>query len=359
VEEGIVRIVAVGLGAVALAAFGGMACGGEDDSSGWVRPAAPVLGQGLPAEVEHPVAAAIHRLQRAFADDDYAGVCAEITPAAARYAGQAAHGDPTTCKRDVRRLFGLIRKGNGWRHAGAPLVTDVAVNGSRATATVALDRRWRAQIPLTRTDGRWRLSGLFGAARGHAQQVMRATVESDFPPPGGAPVEVTGADGKPCPALSETRFPAISGGCRIDLSSRIAPLTMLTPLGDFKFDECSIDYRVLVDAAGRTLTDEFQVLGDRRSVACGDVNGCYDFAAAELVPWRGRIYPDGEDGFVHRMDMCLSTCVGYFVGELKLRLWREDGAWRAQPIDGGGDTGFRFDHLLKARGELDIRAGGN
>jgi hypothetical protein len=132
------------------------------------------------------------------------------------------------------------------------------------------------------------------------------------------------------------------------------PLTMLTPFGDFQFERCSIDYRVRVDSQGRTWTEDFEVNGGPRSVACGDVNACYDRSRESLVPWRGRLYPDEEGGFVHRMDMCLRTCAGYFIGELEVRMDEEDGAWSARPVDGGGDSGFRFDDPLKVRTDVEL-----
>lgn len=345
----------MGLVALVLATLGGAGCGGNSERAADIGPAAPVLGRGLPPEVDHPVAEAIDRLQRAFVKRDYAGVCAYVTPAAARYAGTAAHGVATTCEHDMRRLFGLIRKGGGWRHAGAPRVVDVDVKGAAATATVALDSHWRARVPLVRRDGYWRLSGFFGAAPDRADEVFRSNPDAGFPPAGREPIEVTGADGAPCPELSEAGYPRLSGGCEIDVRSRIAPLTILTPLGDFEFERCSIDFRVRVDASGRTSTEEFQVDGNRKSVACGDVNGCYEASTKAYTPWRGRIYADGEGSFVHRMDMCLSTCVGFFVGELELRLSRDDRGWRAEPVDGGGTTGIRFGQRFDVSGRFDLR----
>lgn len=341
-----------------LLVLGASACGSDDEgTAGFAPPSTtPTVGDGLPLEVRHPVARTVDRLQRAFANSDYAGFCAWVTPSAAREAGEAAHGTATTCERDVRRLFGLINKGGGWRHVNAPRVTRVDMQGDTATATVALDRRWQAQVALARRNGQWQLDGLFGVPTKDALQLVERIAGTAFPPSGDEPVRVEDSDGSPCPDLDETDYPAIKGGCRLQMAGRITPLTILAPFGDFEFEHCSIAYRVRIDAAGRTWTEDFDVQGGPDSAACGDVNACYDSRREVLAPWRGRIYPDGNDRFVQRMDMCLRTCVGYFVGRLNMRLVREEDAWRAVPIDGGGDTGFRFDSQLVVKGDFDLVA---
>ena len=237
--------------------------------------------------------------------------------------------------------------------------TNVEVDGAKAVATVALDRRWRARAWLDRQDGRWRLSGLFGTPPGLAQRTAEEIADASFPAARGSGVEAPNGDGEPCPDLSQAAYPKVSGGCRVELSTPVIPLTILTPFGDFEFERCAIDYRVRVDSSGRTWTEDFEVTGDERSVACGDVNPCYDYSVEDLAPWRGRIHPDGQDAFVHRTDMCLQTCVGHFVGELTMRLVRDGDAWRAEPVDGGGDSGFRFDSPLRVKGDLDIDATGS
>jgi hypothetical protein len=344
------------MGVIACVALTGSACGaGDGDRSNAATRTAPIVGHGLPPKVDHPVTEAIDDLQRAFASKDYTALCAGVTQAAAKQAGTAGHGTPTTCRRNVRRLFRMIEKGNGWRHVGAPRVTSVKVDGRAAMATVALDERWQARIPLAREAGRWRLSGLFGASPRQARQTMADIADADFPPAGGEPVRVVDGEGRPCPVLSETKFPSVSGGCRIDLSSAIMPLTILTPFGDFQFSRCSFDYHVHVDATGRTWNTDFQVNGDTKSAACGDVNECYDLQAMALIPWRGRIVPDGNGQYLHRVDMCLATCVGNFIGELVVRLSHDDRGWRGEPVDGSGNSGFRFDGPLAVKGRFDIQ----
>jgi hypothetical protein len=340
------------LALLAITATGATACGNHDS-----RPApdtSPVIGQGLPPEVDHPAATAIDELQQAFVKRNYGQICAGITREAAEDAGKAAHGSPTTCTRDMRRLFGMIRDGGGWRHEGAPRVIEVENDGSDAVVTVALERRWKARVPMTKVEGRWKLSGFFGTPLAGAERVAQRIPATDYPEVPGKPVRATKVDGTPCPALLEDGYPLIDGGCTIRVSGRIAPVTILTALGDFKFDDCSLEYRIGVDLRGRTWIEDFEVGGDPRSVACGDVNACYVKALNAEVPWRGRIRRDSEGDLVHQTDMCLMTCVGSFIGDLRVRLVPDDDGWRGEPIDGGGDSGLRVDNALVMRGEIDF-----
>jgi hypothetical protein len=302
------------------------------------------------------IVGALDELQRAFVDDDYDALCDHVTPLAALKAGEAAHGEATTCQRDLRRLFALIRNGGGWRHVSAPRVTRVAINGSSASATVTLNRHWQADIPFIRWRGRWRLDGLFGTSSVRAQRVARATSRTGSPAATGKPIEVSNGKGESCGELSESAYPKISGGCRIKLAGKVVPLTILTPFGDFRFDRCSITYEVSVDSEGRTWTEELDATTDTRGSACGDIDPCYDSEIEEYVPWRGRIYRDGRD-FVHRMNMCLRTCVGYFVGDLEVRLHHGPHGWFAVVPYGGGRSGFRFNSSpLVVRGGFDLSA---
>jgi hypothetical protein len=354
----------IAVGAVTGAALTGAACGGGDGDPASNVGAAPVIGSGLPREVDHPVTEAVDRLQEAFVADDVDGVCDLVTRGAQLQAGSAAHGDPTTCERDLRKLFSMIEKGGGWRAQGEPRVTAVEADGDHAVATVALDRRWKAELPFARRNGTWRLNGFFGVPTQRAQSVSGAIPRASFPPAEGAGVEVLDADGSPCPALTDEDYPVVGGGCGIRISSRGMPMNILTAFGYFKFDDCSLDYRVRVDGEGRTWTEPIEVEGaagakPTDSGGCGDVATCFNEALDESVPWRGRLRGDGSGGFVHHVDMCLRTCVGSFIGDLVVRLIPEGDGWRAEAVDGGGPAGFRFEGPLTVRTDAEIRTVGS
>jgi hypothetical protein len=340
------------LGALALLALSGLACGGGDEPP--VARDTSAASQPLPPDARRSASAALRGMQRAFAASEYARLCAGMTRAAARQAGEAGHGTPTKCPRDVRRLLTMLREGGGLREASPPRTIGVERDGSGVTATVARDRPWKARVPLTREGGDWLLSGFFGATNDKAEEIARAGGDTDFPPPGREPLEVANTAGDPCPGLSEGGYPRVSGGCRVRLSSRVMPLRIRTLFGSFGFDECSIHYRVRIDSSGRTWTDDFKVGAGPQSKACGDIDACYAVSFFETAPWRGRVYPGEGETFIHRSDICLRTCVGVFVGELAVRLTRVGDGWRAEPVDGGGDSGLSFDSPLEVEGDVDI-----
>jgi hypothetical protein len=330
------------------------ACGDGDKVA---QPAATAPAKPPPgAEPRHPVTRAVHDLRDRFDSDDFAGICVLMTQAAKLDAGKIAHLSPTTCARDVRRVFTMIRDGGGWLDGRAPHVVSVRERGSTAWATIWVDG-WRARIPFVRQGGRWRLDGFFGISSPRLKAIERAAPDAPFPPPGGA-VEVTDSDGAACGSTSDARYPKIAGGCVARVSSRLAGVEMLTPFGGFKFGDCSVNYRVRVDGEGRTWTDEWEVEGGMQS-GCSDINPCVKERTAtfyDRLPWKGRIRPDGKGGFRHHMDMCLRTCVGMFVGEYVVRLEHGEDGWKVAPEDGDA-TGFRFtDALPIVDGDLQLRA---
>jgi plastocyanin len=318
-------------------------CGNDDDSSGPLGPSPKV---------------AVSQLQEAFDDGDDEQICALITKSAQLQAGSMGHGTPKTCERDVSRALGMIDEAGGWDDSRAPKVVAVGGSGDAHTVTLALGA-WRARVPFVKRGDRWRLNGFFGTNPEHLKRVELAAREAPFPPAGAVPVGATTPDGRPCPKLSDARFPKVSGGCVMEVSAKSAPIRMLTPLGDFKFADCAVDYTVLVDAQGRTFTRDWEIegLSAKEETGCSDVNQCIVQSTYEYRPWKGRIRGDGRGGFVHHTDMCMRTCVGLFVGELVMRLVPDGKDWRVEPTD-VGESGYRFAGDLQASGDLHLRRRG-
>ena len=295
------------------------------------------------------VAVSIDELQRAFDDDDVSGICRLLTKPAMRQAGSFAHATPTTCVRDVEKAIGLIDDSDGWEDDSAPRVIEVTGDRRRRTAAVVTSDGWEAALPFERTAGRWRLDGFFGTSPAHLKRAERAAREKPFPPAHGGRLEVTDSAGTPCPRLTTARFPRVAGGCLMKVSSKKAPIRMLTPFGAFKFSDCSVSYDLRSDGEGRTWVGNWEVEGSRDS-GCSDVNQCLVPSTFSYQPWKGRLRATGDGGYVHDMSVCLRTCAGLFVGRIVMRLARDDDGWRLEPTTRGA-TGFLVDGPLQVGGD--------
>jgi hypothetical protein len=343
------RPVLAGLAIVlTVAALGVAGCDSGDGSSNAAVPAK--------SGPERAVAATVRRLQGAFAERDYAGLCELLSNDAKEQAGNTAHGSPTKCRDDVARVFSMIRKGGGLRHVAEGRVVSVEVAGDRATATLARDLGRRVEVPLLRAGGSWRLDSFFGTPPAQAEDFLAEVTEAGFPPAHGAGVEVRDSAGRPCPGLDDRRLPRIAGGCRIKLATDgTVPLTIATAFGEFEFSKCTIEQAVRVDASGRTWTDALifgREIGGGIN-ACGDAYRCTRNPDSEevpgkedLLPLRGRLRSAGDGTFVHEVDVCLETCIGYYAGKLVTQLSRDGQGWRAEASGGVGDSGFAFDASL-------------
>ena len=289
------------------------------------------------------------------------GVCALVARDARKQAGEVAHGVPTTCPRDMRRAFGLIAKGGGWLEGDKPRVVEASSKSTTAAVTLAADE-WMARVPFVKEAGSWKLAGFFGLAPDAVADVRESALDKPFPVPRGT-VEVSNDGGASCGQISNAGFPEIgitreaklTGGCMVRVAHASAPLEILTPFGAFKFSDCTVKYRVLIDGQGRTWTDKLQFSG-KEGTACGDAAACArplgktdpDY---EVLPWKGRIRSDGDGGFRHHMAACVATCIGTFAGEVVWDLAADDAAsgWRLETES--GRTGFRIDDSLALQGD--------
>jgi hypothetical protein len=168
----------------------------------------------------------------------------------------------------------------------------------------------------------------------------------------GGAVAVADGTGAPCWPLLADRYPHVAGGCVVGAGARRVRLTIGTAFGGFTFGTCELAYRVLVDRKGHTWTDSVVFRGPRNvNNGCSDVGACED-AANDPLPWRGRVSVVRDGRFVHRMDVCLDTCIGRYVGPLEVTLSRHGRGWRATAANVGiGRSGLRLDGRLALGGQ--------
>lgn len=294
------------------------------------------------AAEQKAVARALLGLQRAFKAGDRAEVCARMSPIARRQAGLVAHGQPDSCVQDLTEALKVIDSGGGLRASPFGPVA-VAAEGRRATATLALDGHGAVGVPLERTGKGWGLATFFGTSPLEALDAAAASRRAPYPSARGA-VTVGEAPNVPCLPLFAEDYPLIVGGCELSALAPRIRLTIGTAFGHFEFGECELKYRVMVDESGRAWTNAVEFNG------AGNINnGCADVQPCELekglaLPWRGRVSATPAGRFVHRMNVCLDTCIGFYAGTLSMTLERGERGWRAVATNEGvGNSGLRLD----------------
>jgi hypothetical protein len=295
-------------------------------------------GEEEPSAPRGPVAAAVLELQRSLADGDVDGVCARMTRSAMAQAGLMAHGKIESCQKDMRQALRLIDEGGGFRNSEELELTAIRRNGSNASATVTLDD-WESDVPLVRRGGKWKLDSFFGVP---TKQALRTVEARDGIPPSTA--DNFGAGEEPLVVVGKVR------------------VAILTAFGDFKLSDCEFTFSSKVGRDGRTWTYNFDRDGALDS-ACGDVEQCGAPEPDERysgknpggpTPWPGRLRRDG-DAYVHEMAACFWTCVGFFEGELSVRLARDGKSWRTDATDLQiGSQGLRLQGPFESSSRLDL-----
>jgi hypothetical protein len=254
---------------------------------------------------------ALDAIERSFEEGDYAETCDRLTRSAQIQVGLMAHGDVESCVRDLRQAAALFEPGGGFGESGT--VEDVVRTGPRADVRLDLDG-WRSDIPMVEEDDRWKLDSFFGIP---TDQAMR---------------EVSRAEREGPPDELEEDPDLVVTGAEVEVS-------LLTGFGHLPFSTCEFTFESTVEDDGiTTWTHDFDRKGPEGS-ACGDIEQCGGPQPGERfegvnpgvpIPWRGELKPDGDDAYVHEMDTCFWTCVGFFRGKLSMRFVRDGSAWRTE-----------------------------
>lgn len=159
----------------------------------------------------------------------------------------------------------------------------------------------------------------------------------------------------PCPPVDVSNPREPRGGCGTDVVPEGTEIVVRSVIGDMLFGTCSYGLDMLVDASGRTHVVNIAVGGPN---PCNDMNACYH---EDIRPWRGQIEAGPDGRLTHVIQACFDTCMGQFVGELRLGLERDGDGWR-QTADQAqvGDTGYQLDGYWRVtEGDIDIRPDGS
>lgn len=272
---------------------------------------------------EAAIRAAVESTQRAFDRGDAGAVCRSLTRAARRHVTLAAHDPPTTCPRDLRLIQqGIRRASGGGIQTTARRVTDVRVDGDRATATVQFGEHASGAVPLAREAGQWKVDALYG---GMPARLANGVIErTAFPGPvmpgagqptatgGGVVVSRVSEGGEaPCPAVRVVAGGRVTGGCAFRVRADSVTLSVRSLVGDFLFATCALSFTLRVAADGRTSVADVRVIGQ---APCNDTYPCYGRDPAATVPLKGRLYRDRR-GLRLDTALCFDNCLGRWHGK--------------------------------------------
>jgi hypothetical protein len=162
--------------------------------------------------------------------------------------------------------------------------------------------------------------------------------------------KASGEHPAPCPAIDASDPSHPRGGCFVEMHTRDIAIVIRSVVGDMQFGTCSYEHDMRVDGQGRTYLDGISAGGPN---PCNDMNACYH---EDAKPWRGRIEAGPDGRLTHVIDACLDTCMGQFVGQLRLSLKRIGGRWE-QTADHAlvGDSGYQIDGSWYMERDVDIR----
>ncbi|HEX2161332.1 MAG TPA: hypothetical protein VHF88_05865 [Thermoleophilaceae bacterium] len=167
-------------------------------------------------------------------------------------------------------------------------------------------------------------------------------------------LDTSGPRPVPCAALDLWNPQDPRGGCSTDMFSGSIDIVIRSVIGDMLFGHCTYEHDMLVDARGRTRLLNIQSGGDN---PCNDMGVC---EYGRRRPWKGQIEAGPDGRLTHVIQACLDTCMGQFVGELRLSLERIDGRW-IQTAERAlvGDSGYQIDGSWRMRNrDIDIRPAG-
>lgn len=164
--------------------------------------------------------------------------------------------------------------------------------------------------------------------------------------------DTSGKRPRPCPAIDASNPRRPRGGCLVEMDSHDLEIVVRSVVGDMQFGTaCLYSHDMRVDGQGRTYLEGMDGGGPS---PCNDTDACDH---EDIRPMRGRIEAAPDGRLTHVVDACFDTCMGQFVGELRLGLKKVEGRW-VETADRAlvGDTGYQIDgDWSMGQRDLDIR----
>lgn len=111
---------------------------------------------------EQEIRTAVRDLQRAFAAEDTDRVCNLLSRAARKHVEGMGHGTEGPCYFDLYTFIEGMQRSPTWRERIVREVSDIVVDGDRATAQLQFPGGQTANLPLVHERGQWRVDALYG-----------------------------------------------------------------------------------------------------------------------------------------------------------------------------------------------------
>ena len=269
---------------------------------------------------------AIVSLQEAYAARDVDRACELLTYHATVEAATAGHGFETLCALDLPGAWKFMRSAPAAGYAKRPSVSDVVVQGRRATATITAKDGEPVEVGMRRSEGRWKLASFYGTSAPSTTAKLAAVGGR------GTPVALTTRAGDPCPDVDPGDLTKLRGGCRTVARGDVR-FVVRTIFGTSRFAHCKIRTLLRADGEGRTWMMPLKISNNG---VCGDVDFCAD-RAGKRQAWAGALRR--TDAIRHRVNMCFRTCIGRFEGPVELDVARDGRGWRLDAVHDGVGTG--------------------
>jgi hypothetical protein len=301
-----------------------------------------------------PVESALVQAQAAFAAQDAERLCSLLSRKGRVLIGSSGHrGSPFHCADDIRDFFAWT---DAYRIPAEPRVESVHEGGDdNTTATVRLPSGERLTLPFGRDDGEWRLDGLLDARLSSVQMATNERIKALLDEPGPAPERIpsnavnvrkaNATSGQPCPPTDTHRFPAIRGGCTLQLTSEGIDVSVWTPFGVIAFGTCNLDADLRIDDGGHVWITQFMISGIN---PCSDVVPCTDRNVV-MVPWQAALERTDDGSWTLPIaDACLDTCLGRSEGDWRFHLVEGKRNWQLRLASMLGTSGWRLDGTARS-----------
>ena len=302
---------------------------------------------------------------------DVEATCRWLTPTAQYQVGAVGHRLPTSCRRDVRDFF----KSVGRRGQADPRISNVSVDGDRATVVASYEGERSGAFVFEESGGRWKLGSIFSVTATSPVDLGTPIPKLPFldpeavagPAAEASPVSIGGREG-PCSRLEFPNRHTVGGGCELTAVPATIRLRLRSLFGTSLFGDCTVAFTMKVAASGRVGVDDGGVgYGSdlSKQSGCGDMDRCrvrLPDNEGPRLPWQGQIWKRANGRVGVELALCFDSCAGRLQGRTHMEMVRGKRGWLLRAADSPvGRSGLSLDgtwRLETEQRDLSVRKQG-